>query len=115
MTKLNRVFVLVSVAALALVPSVASTNSLSTLRSTVPYGDTLRGELVKVDTDSMTLAVKAADGIEYTFRYNEQTEVSGGLEGVAGLATKSGSSVIVHYTGEKENRTATKIEVLPKS
>jgi hypothetical protein len=71
----------------------------------------LRGELVKVDTDAMTLVIRAADGNEHTFGYTDRTEVTGAQEGVAGLSTKAGSRVTVHYEGEGNVRTATKIEV----
>jgi Cu/Ag efflux protein CusF len=69
-----------------------------------------RGELVKVDSDAKTITIKAAEG-EQVFAYNDQTEVVGAREGVAGLAGKAGAQVTVQYTSEKGTKTATKIEV----
>ena len=45
------------------------------------------------------------------FAYNDTTEVAGGREGVAGLATKAGSKLTVHFTTDMGKKTATKIEV----
>ena len=114
MKKLNRVMTLsFAVAVLSGAALTWATPSFAS-QAYAPKPSSLRGELIKVDIDKMQLVVKDADGMEQTFRYTSQTEVTGGDEGVAGLATKAGSRVIVHYTGEKENRTATKIEVLPQ-
>jgi hypothetical protein len=70
-----------------------------------------KGELVKVDAVAKTISVKGADGVETEYAYNDTTEVAGGREGVAGLATKSGSKVTVHFTNDMGKKTATKIEV----
>ena len=59
---------------------------------------TAKGELVKVDADAKTITIKGADGVETEFAYTATTEVKGGRDGVAGLATKSGSKVTVHFT-----------------
>lgn len=72
---------------------------------------TAKGELVKVDADAKTITIKGADGVETEFAYSATTEVKGGAEGVAGLATKSGSKVTVHFTTDMGKKTATKIEV----
>jgi hypothetical protein len=72
---------------------------------------TAKGELVKVDADAKKITIKGADGVETDFAYSEATEVAGGREGVAGLATKSGSKVTVHFTSDMGTKTATKIEV----
>ena len=70
-----------------------------------------RGELVKVDADGKKITVKGADGIETEFAYNDATEIAGGRDGAAGLATKSGSKVVVQYTSDNGVKTATKIEI----
>jgi hypothetical protein len=70
-----------------------------------------KGELVKVDAVAKTISVKGADGVETEYAYNDTTEVAGGREGVAGLATKSGSKVTVHFKNDMGKKTATKIEV----
>lgn len=72
---------------------------------------TAKGELVKVDADAKTITIKGADGVETEFAYSAATEVSGGPDGVAGLAAKSGSKVKVHFTTDMGKKTATKIEV----
>jgi Cu/Ag efflux protein CusF len=72
---------------------------------------TAKGELVKVDADAKTITIKGADGVETEFAYSAATEVPGARDGVAGLATKSGSKVTVHFTNDMGKKTATKIEV----
>ena len=71
----------------------------------------VQGELVKVDADAKSLTIKAADGKDMQFTYNEQTEVAGARDGVAGLATKAGSKVTVQFTEKDGAKIATKIEV----
>ena len=66
---------------------------------------------MKVDADAKTITIKGADGVETEFAYSAATEVPGGRDGVAGLATKSGSKVTVHFTSDMGKKTATKIEV----
>ena len=70
-----------------------------------------KGELVKVDATAKTITIKGADGVETEFAYTATTEVPGASDGVAGLATKSGSKVTVHFTSDMGKKTATKIEV----
>ena len=72
---------------------------------------TAKGELVKVDATAKTITIKGADGVETEFAYTATTDVKGGSDGVAGLATKSGSKVTVHFTSDMGKKTATKIEV----
>jgi hypothetical protein len=78
----------------------------------------VRGELLRVDTEAKTLAVKTSDGTEIQFAYTDQTEVTGAEKGVAGLATMSGVQVTVHYQKQEAGAkgpayAATKIEVRP--
>jgi len=74
---------------------------------------TASGELVKVDTEKKTLAVRMADGAEWSFDYTTATEISGGSKGEQGLATAEGSKVVVHYKTEEGKKTATKVVVTP--
>ena len=74
---------------------------------------TAKGELLKVDTEKMTLSIKSADGAEQEFTYDSQTEITGAQKGVQGLATAAGSKVTVSYTMSGETKTATKVEVQP--
>ena len=73
--------------------------------------DKAKGELVKVDADAKNITIKGADGIETGFAYSDATEVAGGRDGVAGLATKAGTKVTVHFKSDAGTKTATKIEV----
>ena len=74
---------------------------------------TATGELVKVDSEKMTLSVRQADGAELTISYNAQTEISGEQKNAQGLAAAEGSKVVVTYTATDTAKTATKIEVKP--
>ncbi len=74
---------------------------------------TATGELVKVDSEKMTLSVRQADGAELTISYNAQTEISGEQKNAQGLAAAEGSKVVVHYTATDSAKTATKIKVEP--
>jgi hypothetical protein len=76
-----------------------------------PAALSAQGELMSVDTDSKKLTIKASDGTLMDFFYNDETEVTGAQEGPAGLATKSGSQVTVHFKQEGTARLAKKIEV----
>lgn len=74
---------------------------------------TVSGELMSVDSEKKTLAVKLADGAEWTFDYTATTEITGDKKGEQGLATSAGSKVVVHYTSADGKKTATKIEIQP--
>ena len=69
------------------------------------------GELVKVDAEAKKITIKSADGKETDYAYSATTEVTGGQDGVAGLATKAGTKVTVHFKSDMGTKTATKIEV----
>lgn len=83
----------------------------STAEPRADKAQTAKGELVKVDADAKTITIKGADGVETEYAYTATTDVKGGSEGVAGLATKSGSKVTVHFTSDMGKKTATKIEL----
>lgn len=72
------------------------------------------GELVRVDPDAKTLAIKTAAGAEMQFRYNDQTTVTGSEKTVAGLATMRGSQLTITFRSEGTANIATKIEVRDK-
>jgi hypothetical protein len=71
---------------------------------------TAQGELLDVDGKATTLTIKTQTG-EMTFRYNEQTKVSGAQKGMAGLATMTGSQLMVMYRKDGEINLATSIDV----
>jgi hypothetical protein len=75
--------------------------------------DKVTGELVKVDDVAHKLTIKGADGVETEFAYSDATEVAGGT-GIAGLATKAGAKVTVHFKSDMGVKTATKIETSDK-
>jgi hypothetical protein len=72
---------------------------------------TAQGELVSVDAKANTFSLKTTAPAEMTFRYNEQTKVSGAQKGVAGLATATGSQVTIQYRKDGATNLATSIEV----
>ena len=71
----------------------------------------VKGELVKVDDQAKKITIKGADGVETSFAYTATTEVTGGQADVAGLATKAGTMVTVHFKSDMGTKTATKIEL----
>jgi hypothetical protein len=73
---------------------------------------TATGELVKVDAKENNLTVKTATG-EVTIKYDDDTKVSGASRTTAGLATMSGSQVMVSYKKDGASNLATSIEVKP--
>lgn len=73
---------------------------------------TFQGELVSVDDAAQTLTVRDSEGTEMQFTYNDETQVSGADEGVAGLATKSGAQVAVSYQEEGASKTAVQIHIM---
>jgi hypothetical protein len=71
---------------------------------------TAQGELLDVDGKASTLTVKTQTA-EMTFRFNEQTKVTGAQKGVSGLATMTGSQVTVMYRRDGQLNLATSIDV----
>jgi len=69
------------------------------------------GSLTWVDVDKQTFAITTAEGRELQFHFTEQTKVSGGQEGVAGLAAQKGTAVRVEYVPKDQMAMATLIEV----
>ena len=80
-----------------------------------PAVQSISGELLSVDTAKKTLTVKATDGAEMIFTYNDDTKVSGSQENAAGLATSSGSKVSVKFKEDGGDKIATSIVVESKS
>jgi hypothetical protein len=72
------------------------------------------GQLVSLDTDSKTLAIKTAEDTEMKFSFSEDTEMVGTEKGASGLAAVSGATVTVTYQVHGTANVATKIEVKPK-
>ena len=71
---------------------------------------TAQGELLDVDGKASTFTIKTQSS-EMTFRYNDQTKVTGAQKGVTGLATMTGAQVVVMYRKDGELNVATSIDV----
>ena len=71
---------------------------------------TAQGELLDVDGKASTLTIKTQSG-EMTFRFNEETKVTGAQKGVSGLATMTGSQVTVQFRKDGQINVATSIDV----
>jgi hypothetical protein len=75
---------------------------------------TATGELVSIDAKDSTMKVKTSTG-EVTIKYGDDTKVSGASRNTAGLATMSGSQVVVRYKKDGTSNMATTIEVKPQT
>jgi len=75
-----------------------------------PALSTAQGELVAVDAKEKILAIKTTNG-DMEFRYDDDTKVTGGQKGVAGLATMSGTPVGIQYRKDGAVNHAVSIEV----
>ena len=73
----------------------------------------MTGELVAVDEQAKTLAIKTASEGEVKFSYSEKTEIVGADKVASGLAGV-GTEVTVHYDSHGTAKVATRIEVKPK-
>jgi len=71
--------------------------------------DAVVGSVEKVDTGSKTMTVKTADGTEDTFKYTENTTVTGTKDAAkaSDLAGKSGYHFVIHYTKVGSDKVAT--------
>jgi hypothetical protein len=73
-----------------------------------------QGQLLKVDANAKTIAIRSAQGAQMQFNYTDDTKVVGADQGVAGLATMSGADVTVHFVKKGQDNIATQIEVQQK-
>ena len=71
---------------------------------------TAQGELLDVDGKASTLTIKTQSS-EMTFRYNDQTKVTGAQKGVAGLATMTGSQATVQFRRDGQINVATSVDI----
>lgn len=71
---------------------------------------TARGQLLDVDSRANRIIIKTETS-EMTFRFNDQTKVTGAQKGVAGLATMTGSEATVMFRKDGQGNLATTIEV----
>lgn len=75
---------------------------------------TAAGELARVEEDKKSFWIKAADGTEMEFKYNDQTQVTGAADSPEALAGKDGSRVSVQFSKMGADNVASRIEVLPR-
>jgi YD repeat-containing protein len=73
-----------------------------------------QGQLVRVDANAKTIAIRTPQGTQMQFSYTDDTKVIGADESVAGLATMAGADLTVHYTKKQQDNVATQIEVRKK-
>jgi YD repeat-containing protein len=73
-----------------------------------------QGQLVRVDANAKTIAIRTPQGTQMQFSYTDDTKVTGADESVAGLATMAGADLTVHYTKKQQDNVATQIEVRKK-
>ncbi|HKH72526.1 MAG TPA: hypothetical protein VKA59_14295 [Vicinamibacterales bacterium] len=71
---------------------------------------TAQGELLDVDGKATMLTIKTETG-EMSFRYNDATKVTGAQKGVSGLATMTGSDIVVMFRKDGQINVATSIDV----
>jgi len=77
------------------------------------------GVVTKVDSGAKKIAVKTADGTEEVFKFTGKTAVHAAKGVKTGavdsyLAGKEGTHVVVHYTGEAGEKTATAVDDVGK-
>ena len=72
----------------------------------------MTGELVTVDEDAKTLAIKTSEG-EVKFSYTDKTEIIG-ADKVASALAGVGTEATVHYDSHGTAKVATRIEIRPK-
>ena len=73
-----------------------------------------QGQLVKVDSNAKTIAIRTPQGTQMQFSYTDDTKVTGADESIAGLATMAGADLTVHFTKTQQENVATQIEVRKK-
>ena len=114
MSKLWRVLpILLLVLAFAAAPTVVQAQPVRTAVSGQSQDEKqAQGELLKVDTEAMTLTIKNAGGEEIEFHYNADTKVEGTSNGIQGLSTQTGTRVVIRYKEQSDSKLATRIEIV---
>lgn len=94
-----------SPAAPAIPPAAASADAQAQAQALTSTGD-----LVSVDSKANTVTVKTTTG-EMTFKFNDETKVTGATKATAGLATMTGSQVTIRYKKDGASNVASSIDV----
>lgn len=68
------------------------------------------GKLSNVNLDAKTLMLNMA-GTDYTFEFDDQSEVEGRADDVQGLVGSTGATITIHYREEDTRRHAVRIEL----
>ena len=71
----------------------------------------VKGELHRVDLAGKTMAVRVENGMEQTFKFDDNVVLTGIDGPMRNLVGKEGSEVTVHWKDHEGAKTATKIEV----
>lgn len=82
--------------------------------ATAQETSTFTGELLELDTADKQITVKNSQGAEMEFEYNEQTQITGADQNVAGLFSEGGMKLTVTYREEEGfmgGNIATRIQV----
>ena len=99
--------------------SVLCLTLIATALSAFGLEHAVAGTVTKVDSKAKTIFVKTADGAEEAFKFTEHTAmhaaIGGGELAKKGavdtyLAGKEGTQVVVHYSGEGAEKTATAVD-----
>jgi hypothetical protein len=91
--------------------SPASPAAQSASRQSDAKGSSVQGELLRVDMDKKMVVIEGADGKEQSFRFDDDTEITGAAQNVEGLATKTGTRVTVEFEGAAASAVAKKISI----
>ena len=75
----------------------------------------LIGELVSVDTNAKTFAIRTAAEGDVKFSYTDKTEIVGAEKLESGLAGTPGTEARVHYDTHGTAKVATRIELKAKT
>jgi hypothetical protein len=112
MLKLERAAIsLVTAGLMIVLANVAGAQEQSPAPAPEKEAVSVQGELLEVDTDSRMLVVRTSADTPMRFRYNDETEIAGAQENIAGLATATNARVTIHYMEDGDVRTAKKVEV----
>src|SRR5260370_38494595 len=69
-----------------------------------------QGQLLKVDANAKTVAIRTAEGAQIQFSYTDGTKVTGAGESVAGLAPMAGTAVAVQFITTQQDPAPTQID-----
>jgi hypothetical protein len=92
--------------------SASTTLSQTAGTTSTSSSNAVAGDLEKVAADGKSITVKTADGTEEVFKVTGKTTLDGAKD--VALAGKEGTHVVIHYTKEGAEKTATGVEDVGK-